>query len=504
MDSNGTKPGNRRCPIYNQGLNDMKERLINLLIIEDEEFDVNRIKKTLDPYRKNVNIIQIVSNGKDALACLKDHPECDVVIMDYQISGGLLGEELLRKIKNIDPTVQIIIITKKTVNQTDVYFANQLIDAGAYWFGTKYPADIEDYIYQPTDFILTIINAYEHRRLEQEHQKSQHKLERNVKRILSGRPLIGDSPALNELRALVDKYAQSDANVLITGESGTGKELVAMNLHYKSRRRFEPFVTVNCAAIPKDLIESELFGFVKGAFTGAREEKKGLFEQADQGTILLDEIAELPQSLQAKLLRVLESGELDKIGRKKKYHVNVRVISATNRDIKKMVAERQFREDLYYRLNILRIRSLSLSDLKKDIPSLLHYHLRYYGKDLSIIPPKITEGAMDEFIRFNWPGNVRQLKNVAQRILALRLARVERSVAREVLGLTRVAQPPEDFLPTFGNDQQATLKEVELQFRKRYISHVRNHSESDADAARKLGIAPPNFHRMCKELGLKD
>jgi len=312
----------------------MAEKKINIIIIEDEEFDVKRILNTLNPYRKNVEILQMVSNGKDALEALENHKECDVVIMDYQISGGLIGEELLRKLKQIDSTVQIIVITKMTINQTDVYFANQLIEAGAYWFGTKYPADIEEFIYQPTDFILTITNAFERRKLERQHLLSQKKLEKNIKYILSSRPLVGKSQAQMELRNLVDKYAETDANVLVTGESGTGKELIARNLHYKSKRRFEPFVTVNCAAIPKDLIESELFGFVKGAFTGAKEEKKGLFEQAHNGTIFLDEIGELPHASQAKLLRVLESGELDKIGRKKKYSVDVRVISASNQDIK--------------------------------------------------------------------------------------------------------------------------------------------------------------------------
>ncbi|NQV38522.1 MAG: sigma-54-dependent Fis family transcriptional regulator [Candidatus Marinimicrobia bacterium] len=482
----------------------MSERKINILIIEDEEFDVNRIKNTLHPYRKNIVIVQIVSNGKDALECLNKNRECDVIIMDYQISGGLIGESLLHAIKKIDNTIQIIVITKMTLNQTDIYFANQLLEAGAYWFGTKYPADIEEYIYQPTDFILTITNAYERRKLEQQHLLSQEKLESNIKTILSARPLIGDSPALNELRELVDRYAESNANVLITGESGTGKELIAMNLHYKSSRRFEPFVTVNCAAIPKDLIESELFGFVKGAFTGAKEEKKGLFEQANLGTIFLDEIGELPHSLQAKLLRVLESGELDKIGRKKKYQVDVRVISATNQDIKEMVKGRTFREDLYYRLNILRIRSLPLSELKQDIPNLIHYHLHYFGKDLSIVPPKITKQAMDEFINFGWPGNVRQLKNVIQRILALRTKEVDRSIAHDVLGLIKNHDTIHDSLMQFSNEDLLPLKEVEYTFRKNYVAYVREKSSTDAEAARKLGLAPPNFHRMCKELGLKD
>ncbi len=482
----------------------MAEKKINIIIIEDEEFDVKRILNTLNPYRKNVEILQMVSNGKDALEALENHKECDVVIMDYQISGGLIGEELLRKLKQIDSTVQIIVITKMTINQTDVYFANQLIEAGAYWFGTKYPADIEEFIYQPTDFILTITNAFERRKLERQHLLSQKKLEKNIKYILSSRPLVGKSQAQMELRNLVDKYAETDANVLVTGESGTGKELIARNLHYKSKRRFEPFVTVNCAAIPKDLIESELFGFVKGAFTGAKEEKKGLFEQAHNGTIFLDEIGELPHASQAKLLRVLESGELDKIGRKKKYSVDVRVISASNQDIKAMVKEKRFREDLYYRLNILKIRSLQLSEIRQDIPELLNYYIHYYAKDLSILPPKITSGAMNEFLAFDWPGNVRQLKNITQRILALKLDKVEGKIAREVLGINNQAWSDNiSPISDYHFSEISSLKDVEFAFRKKYVIFVRDQSKSDAEAARKLGLAPPNFHRMCKELGLK-
>jgi len=477
---------------------------IKIMIIEDEEFDVKRIVKTLNPYRENIEIIEIVSNGKDAIKCMKKVNDIDVIIMDYQISGGIIGEQLISEFKLIDPTTQVVVITKMTLNQTDVYFANQLLNAGAYWFGTKYPADIEEYIYQPTDFILTIRNANEKRTLEKKNYQSQVKLEKNIQNILSKRPLIGKSKVIKSLRSNIQKCAESDANVLITGESGTGKELIAMNLHYKSDRRHEPFVTVNCAAIPNDLIESELFGFVKGSFTGAKEGKKGLFEQAHQGSIFLDEICEVPLALQAKLLRVLETGELDKIGRKNKYEVDVRVISATNQDINSMVKENTFREDLYYRLNILQINSIPIRENAEDIPELINYHLNYISQDRSIIPPIISKSAMRIFKNFNWPGNVRQIKNVAERILIQKVKEFDSSLVNMVLGIQKGNIIIQDVVSTFDPDKIIPLKDVEHMLRKKYVLMVREKSSSDADAARKLGVAPPNYHRMCKELGLKD
>lgn len=481
----------------------MKYEKIRIMIIEDEKFDVKRIRKTLGPFEKDVEVVQIVSEGKDALETLKKNGQIDVIVMDYQISGGLFGESLIREIKSIDPTVQVMVITKMTLNQTDIYFANQLLNSGAYWFGTKYPADIEDYIYQPTDFILTIRNAKEKRILEKKNLASQKKLEENIQNVLKRRPLLGNSAPIRDLRRNIEKFASSDANVLITGESGTGKELIAMNLHYRSDRRYESFITVNCAAIPKDLIESELFGFVKGSFTGARESKIGLFEQADKGTIFLDEICELPVSMQAKLLRVLETGELEKIGRRKKHEVNVRVISATNQDIKKMVAEKTFREDLYYRLNILHLYSIPVREIPEDIPGLIDYHLNYFAKDRSVIPPAITSSAMNVFKSFNWPGNVRQIKNFVQRILLKNTNKINASQAAEIIGVKEGERITVETMSIAEKIDDLTLKTVETEFRKKFILMVRNRSKSDADAARKLGIAPPNYYRMCKDLGLK-
>lgn len=261
-------------------------KTINILLIEDEAYDVRRIRNTLKPFAERLVIRDVTSDGHSALELLQNHKNrYDVVIMDFQIAGSLSGENLIRRIKQIDPALQIIVVTKMTVNITDFDFANRLLEAGAMWYCTKYPGDIEDYIYQPTDFILSIFNAFEKKRLQKEQQRSSKKLAQNIEDILQAKQIIGKSKEIENLRQQIQKCAESDTTVLIRGFSGTGKELVAANIHYRSHRRFEKFVAINCGSLPQDLIESELFGYEKGAFTGAQEKKLGLFEVANKGTV---------------------------------------------------------------------------------------------------------------------------------------------------------------------------------------------------------------------------
>ncbi len=482
----------------------MKQKApIRVLLIEDEEYDVRRVRNTLRAIEEQIQITEIVSTGEGALHALEEGSGFDVAILDFQISGGLYGERLIRRLREKDPLLQVIVITKMTINQTDLHFANQLIASGAYWYGTKYPSDIEEFIYQPTDFILTIINAHARRQLELDRIRSQKRLDRKIARIVQERPLVGESTAIAEVRDLIEKFSVTPANVLIVGESGSGKELIARNIHYQSDRRYENFVPVNCAAIPRDLIESELFGFVKGAFTGAKEDKTGLFEQANNGTIFLDEISELPYTAQAKLLRVLETGELDKIGRKRSYRVDVRVISATNRDMSKLLEEDKFREDLYYRLNILNIKAPPLRERQGDLKLLIDHFMQHYGQDLGIVPPKIEPSALEMMESHRWPGNVRQLKNVVQRLVIMGRDGIDRSMVESALEM----QPGQTLTPllmtTMDVQHIRPLRDIEEDFRRQYFTFVRNQSRTDAEAAGKLGLAPPNFHRMCKELGLK-
>lgn len=484
----------------------LTNRIINILLIEDEEFDVRRVRNTLKPFKQNLIIRDVTSDGRTAVSLLKqNHKNYDVVVMDFQISGSLTGENLIRKIKEIDPALQIIIITKMTTNITDFDFADNLMKAGAMWYCTKYPGDIEDYIYQATDFILSIFNAYEKRKLQEDQLRSNKKLKQKVEDILNEKRIIGESEAIKNLHKQIQQCADSDTTVLIRGSSGTGKELVAANIHYKSSRRFEKFVPINCGSLPHDLIESELFGFEKGAFTGAQEKKLGLFEVANQGTIFLDEIAELPHSAQVKLLRVIQEGEIDKIGRTDKIKVDVRIIAATNKNLEDEVREKRFREDLYYRLNVVSIWLHPLKNLRESIPILINHFMHKFSTDMGREAPVISEKAMQILRDYDWPGNVREIQNIVQRMLFTGEKEIGARQVETALGFQPQigsANPLDEISPGKSNDI-LPLRQVERTFREKYVRFVRSHTNSDAEAARKLGLAPSNYHRMCKELLIK-
>jgi len=479
---------------------------IHTLLIEDEEFDVRRVRNTLKQFEHIIEIREMVSDGYTALEVLRAHPDqFDVIIMDFQIAGGLMGEQLIREIKAIDQSLQVIVVTKMTVNVADVEFANRLLEAGAFWYCTKYPGDIEAYIYQPTDFVLSIVNASHKRRLERQQQISTRKLMRNVESILEQKALVGSSSALSHLMEEVDRCARSDASVLITGPSGTGKELVATNIHYRSRRKLENFVAVNCGGIPQDLVESELFGYMKGAFTGADATKPGLFETANGGTLFLDEVGELPLSAQVKLLRVLQDGEIAKIGRTGRISVDVRIIAATNKDLIVEVEEKRFREDLYFRLHVLPIHVPHLRERPEDVAELFTHFSQSFSLEMGRPAPRVTEEAVRLLQSYTWPGNVRELKNVVQRVLLRADEEINEFHVKEALGAhARVTRTDGGLLIDFGHaDSMLTLRQMENVFRERYFVFARQHSQSDAEAAKRLGLAPPNYHRMCKELGIK-
>ncbi len=482
------------------------DRKVRVLLIEDEDYDVRRIKNTIKPFQERIILKKIVSSGEAAVEVMeKGKSDYDVVIMDFQIAGTLSGERLIQKIKQIDSSVQIIVVTKMTINITDFDFANRLIEAGAMWYCTKYPGDIEEFIYQPTDFILSIFNAAEKKALEKERQKSQKRLDQTIHNILEEKQLIGKSGAMNRLREEIGKAAQTDASVLIHGASGTGKELVATHIHYQSHRRLENFIPINCGSLPHELIESELFGFERGSFTGAQTKKPGLFEVAHNGTAFLDEVVELPASAQSKLLRFLQEGELDKIGRTKPVHVNVRIIAATNKNIAEQINEKKFREDLFYRLNVFPIRVPPLRERTDDIPELVHFFLLKFSRDMSREAPQLPQQGMEILQKYHWPGNVRELQNVVQRLILKSDGSISETDVSAALGYQDPLsgrERPSDLL-NWDAAHIEPLKQVEFSFRKKYFQFVRRHSSNDAEAARKLGLAPPNYHRMCKELGIK-
>ena len=481
-------------------------KAVKVLLIEDEEYDVRRVKNTLSPFQDDIQIVNVVSDGLSALEVLHAAPDCcDVVIMDYQIAGGLMGDALIARLREVPLPPQIIVVTKMSLSASDFSFATNLIKAGAFWYCTKYPIDIEESIYQPTDFVLSILNAFEKRELERAKLRSERKLLKNVADRLEDKKIVGRSQAMIGMISDIVRYARSNANILIMGESGTGKELVASNIHYNSERKFENFVPINCGSIPTELIESELFGFQKGAFTGASVDKPGLFELANHGTIFLDEVSELPLSSQVKLLRVIQDGELEKIGRTQVTRVDVRVIAATNKDLKTEVKERRFREDLYYRLNVVPMLIPPLRDRRDDIPILIDYFLTLYASDMHKFKPEMTPEAVKVLVDYEWPGNVRELQNFVQRILINDLPIVTAGNVLVSLGVGQESELTHSHNGNgyFGDGIIRPLREAQDAFVRDYVLFVREQSSSDADAARKLGLLPSNYSRLLRTLKIK-
>jgi two-component system nitrogen regulation response regulator NtrX len=305
--------------------------------------------------------------------------------------------------------------------------------------------------------------------------------------------IVGDSPAIRKLVAETLRVAQTNANVLITGESGTGKELVANTIHTHSGRRAAPFVKVNCSAIPDNLIESELFGHERGAFTGAGSAKRGLFEVAHRGTIFLDEVADLALPAQAKILRVLQSGEIQKVGAERSIKVEVRVLSGTHKDLKKAVANGAFREDLYYRLNVVPLRVPSLRERVEDIPLLVRFIAQRLREKNNLKEQEIDEEVLWELKRYPWPGNVRELENVLERMLIMSGERVT------VMNLPEELLTPEVDAPNTGS----ALREFREKTERDYIIGVlRKHQGNVSQAAVELGIGRPYLHKRMAVLGI--
>src|SRR5690606_4935019 len=307
--------------------------------------------------------------------------------------------------------------------------------------------------------------------------------------------LVGSSAALDEVRRLIDQVARTDARVLITGESGTGKELVAAAIHDSSPRSGGPFVRVNSAAIPRELVESEMFGHEKGAFTGAHDRRRGRFELADGGTLFLDEVGDLGAGAQAKLLRALETGMIERVGGRKPVRVDVRVIAATNRDLPTAIAEGTFREDLYYRLNVIPVRLPPLRDRLSDIPELTAHFLAQLRVRHGLESPVLTEDAITAMQRYHWPGNVRELANLCERLAILYPGRtVDASIVNTLLGAT--GTPGED-------DAARSLAERLDAFERRIITReIEAAGGSIAEAARRLQTDRATLYRRMRRLGL--
>ncbi len=362
-----------------------------ILIVEDEKSMREVLKILLEGENY---LVTPASDGLEGISYI-DKDIFDLVITDVKMPR-IDGLELLRKTKEISPDTLVIMITAFGTTESAI----EAMKLGAY-----------DYINKPfkiDEIRLIVKKAIEKKRLREEISL----LREKVKTSYALENIIGKSPKMQELFTVIPRIAQSNSNVLITGESGSGKELVATALHNLSHRREKNFVTINCAAFPEGLLESELFGHMKGSFTGAIYNKQGLFEMADGGSVLLDEIGEMPVNLQSKLLRVIEGGTFRRVGGTNDIKVDVRVISATNKDIKEEIASGRFREDLYYRLNVVPIIIPPLRERKEDIPLLIDHFLRKTSSN----PKRVTPEAMRLLLDYSWKGNVRELENVVERI----------------------------------------------------------------------------------------
>lgn len=371
--------------------------MTKILIIEDEEPIRRVLVRILIDENENFQITE-AKNGKEGISYLKKE-KFDLVLCDIKMPK-MDGIEVLQEAKINNINIPFIILTGHGNLETAV----DAMKLGAYDFISK-PPDLNR-------LLTTVRNALENKSLRIENKKLR-------KKISKKNQIIGESKSIVRVTEMISKVAKTDARVLVTGENGTGKELVANQLHEQSNRSNKNFIEVNCAAIPSELIESELFGHVKGSFTSAIKDRSGKFEAADKGTLFLDEIADMSLAAQAKVLRALEEKKIQRVGNEKDISIDVRVIAATNKDLKKEIAEGRFREDLYHRLAVIIIHVPKLIERKEDIPLLTNHFIELISKEQGLEKKNFTKEAMKKLDNYSWTGNIRELRNVVERLMIL-------------------------------------------------------------------------------------
>jgi two-component system nitrogen regulation response regulator NtrX len=368
-----------------------------ILIIEDEAA-IRRVLSKILSEESDTYQVEDAQDGVQGYEKIKNN-DYDLVLCDIKMPK-MDGVELLEAVKKIKPEIPFVMIS----GHGDMETAINTMRLGAF-----------DYISKPPDLnrlLNTVRNALDKKQLVVENKILRKKVSKNYE-------MIGDSEAIDQIKMMIDKVAQTDARVLITGANGTGKELVAHQLHEKSERANYPLIEVNCAAIPSELIESELFGHIKGAFTSAVKDRAGKFEAADKGTIFLDEIGDMSLSAQAKVLRVLQEGMISRVGADKDIKVDVRVMAATNKDLKTEIAKGRFREDLYHRLAVILIKVPSLNERREDIPKLISHFSDKIASEQGNAVKKFSEDAVKLLQEYDWTGNIRELRNVVERLIIL-------------------------------------------------------------------------------------
>ena len=447
----------------------------DILIVEDE---INIRTALVTMLEKRGYRARAVGTAEEALALLGG-AEADLLITDLKMPG-VSGMELLHHAKEKWPQMEVVVITAYGTIETAV----EAMRLGAYDYLTK-PIDRER-------FSIVVDKALERRGLATENRALRDRLETRVR----FEELIGDSLPMHEVYNLIEMVATSDATVLIAGESGTGKELVARAIHHKSPRAPGPFVTVNCGALPDNLLGSELFGYERGAFTGAMGTKIGRFELADHGTLFLDEVGELSTKSQVDFLRVLETKEFRRLGGTKVVKVDVRILAATNRTLAEAVQDGTFREDLYYRLNVVPITLPPLRERPDDIPLLAERFLRECSSRHQRENKLVSQDAMRRLRLYAWPGNIRQLRNLIERLVV-----TVRDPIIQLEHLPEEIQASQEDARTMLITLGTSLEDIEREVIRRTLAEVTHHREK---AAKLLGISPRALHYKIKEYGIRD
>jgi len=446
---------------------------IKILVIDDEKNILESIKMVLtyEDYK-----VETAGSGLDGLELFKKMNP-DIVLLDVKMPG-FNGLEVLKNLKELNPTSEVIMIS----GHSGIEEAVEASKLGAFDFLEKPVARDK--------LILTVRNASEKVNLIKENYTLKTISEKKYQ-------LIGEAPKMDEMRQTIAKVAKTNSTVLITGESGTGKELIARNIYTHSSRNKKKFIQVNCAAIPDELIESELFGHEKGSFTGAYEKKIGKFDNAHNGTIFLDEVGDLSLKAQAKVLRVLEEGEIQRVGSPEVREIDVRVIAATNKDLKEEIKKGEFREDLYFRLNVVPLRSPALRERKEDIPILIDHFVSYFSEENNFRKKTFSPNVIELFKHYEWKGNVRELRNLVERMLIMSAG----NVIQEFDLPEHMRQKKEKAAFSFADIK--LWKDFKQQSEKRFLEEkLKQFNYNIAKTAREIQLPRSNLYKKLEGSGI--
>ena len=451
-----------------------------ILLVDDEPNIRRTLRMVLEP--EGYALVDAES-GEAALKLLEEQP-FDLGIFDIRL-GGLTGLELLARARELWRELPVIVVSGHA-EAPDIVAA---MKGGA-----------ADFLQKPLDrerVLVSVRNALARKSLGEQVQS----LSARAPRFYD--EMVGTSPAMAALREAIGKVAPTNGRVLILGESGTGKELIAQEIHRRSRRAGGPFVKVNCAAIPGELIESELFGHEKGSFSGAGARRRGQFEVADGGTLLLDEVGDMSPSAQAKVLRALQTGEITRVGSEKAFTVDVRVVAATHQDLPAMVQEGTFREDLYFRLNVVPLRSPALRERLEDVPALAERFVLLACRENGLKPKPVDPAVLQRLATYRWPGNVRELRNVCERMAILSGPRIALADVPEGIGPRAPSAPPAAGAADLSTYGEVALKDLRDLVERDYIlKKLEEHDWNITQAAQALGVERTNLHKKIKQHGL--